>query len=961
MAYRCGYQILEYTYPKARYFHTNQRALIQDASLDHQLQCLCKEENLERALEVLVRVDELGISISPELYFCLLKSCQKRKALAHATQIFDHITKHRSVDQFCGPLADCFVLTFGKCGAIREAHNLFCELSHRSVFSWMSLMSAYLENGQGNDTLILLERMQNDGVEPNQCTFISLFKACGIILDIRKGRKLHVLAKEKGIICDAYVVNTLVGMYAKCGSLIEARKLFDELKIRNVVTWNALISAYTQHGLDGESLQCFKHMQEDGISPNAVTFICVLKACSRIGFLEMGEEIHKEVLNRGFLERNVALGTTLLDMYAKCGMIEKARSVFHELPVRNVVSYGALISGYAQHGRGHEALNFYMQMQNEGVSPDTGIFVCVLKACGIIGCVEIGEAIHAKVRKEGLLGRSVNLGTALVDMYAKCNMLEKAQEVFDEIPLRDVATWSALISAYTEHGFNETAIKCFRQMRDRGLFPNTITFTCVLKACRSIQFLHVGEEIHFEVSKLGLLEKDIVLGTTLVDMYAKCSMMAKAQEVFDEILVRNVASWNALIIGYAQHGHGHDSLRCFKQMQDEGLSPDVITFVGILKACGSLGFMERGEEIYMRARSEKLFKKNVVLGTTIVDMYVKCGVLAKAQEFFDELKLEDVICWNALMAGYGQLGQAENVLNLFDRMKVEGTIPNAGTFLVILNACSLAGLVEKGQKMFDDMYSLYHLTPTLEHYNCMVDLFGRVGHFEKAIVMIEKIPYVDRLQLWLTLLSACRKWVNVELGRWAFDQSIELDEKCGVAYVTMGNVYANAGLHKEMDEIEGLRVKNKAWKVSEPCSWTDLHGYVHIFGIQEKDPILSEHVYDKLEDIRQKLLDVGYSPCLHWVLEAVSYEDKNEYMLCGHSEMLAISCALINSPKHMPIQITKKTNVCIDCHVSISIVSKMEKCKIHINDGNHIHIFEHGKCTCKEDFIARPNVDQRFL
>ena len=174
-------------------------------------------------------------------------------------------------------------------------------------------------------------------------------------------------------------------------------------------------------------------MLDAGISPDAVNYMCVLKACRAVRSLEMGEDIDTEVRKRGLLQSNIALGSELVDMYAKCGALEKAREVFECLPERNVVSWSALIAGYVQQRLGDEALNCFRRMQEyAGVCPDAVTYLCVLKACSIAGSLEIGEDINRVVQKRGLFPENVNLGTALVDMYAKCGAVDKAWEVFEQ-------------------------------------------------------------------------------------------------------------------------------------------------------------------------------------------------------------------------------------------------------------------------------------------------------------------------------------------------------------------------------------------------------------------------------------------------------------------------------------------------------------------------------------------------
>jgi pentatricopeptide repeat protein len=360
---------------------------------------------------------------------------------------------------------------------------------------------------------------------------------------------------------------------------------------------------------------------------------------------------------------------------------------------------------------------------------------------------------------------------------------------------------------------------CFAKMRLGGIVPDEFTFTCILKACGNMGSCEMGELIHAEIRDRGawFLKRNVALGNALVDMYANCGSIEKAERMLYEIPCRDVVSWSALIAGYAEHGLGDEALKCFFCMQEEGLIPNELTFASALKACGSIGSAEKGGEIHARAKSSRKgsLERNPILSTALVDMYTKCGMLAEAREVFDGLLVRDVVSWNALLMGYAQLGDLEAMVLSYNAMLEDSIRPNRVTFLVMLTMCSHAGLVCEGQMYFDVMGDVYGIEPTLEHHACMVDLFARAGHFDKAMDWIGKLDPSDRLQLWMALLGACRKWANVELGRRAFESVLAIDPKLATVYVSMRNIYVDAGMHAEAKEIEALGVENGAWE--EEC------------------------------------------------------------------------------------------------------------------------------------------------
>jgi pentatricopeptide repeat protein len=454
-------------------------------------------------------------------------------------------------------------------------------------------------------------------------------------------------------------------------------------------------------------------------------------------------------------------------------------------------------------------------MREKGIAPNEVTFICALKACGSIERLTMGEEIHAEVRRGGLLAEGSNpmLGNAVLDMYAKCGMMSKARQVFEELCTRDVVSWNALVTGYSHQGLAEEALQCFEQMQDEGIVPNEVTFIAILKASASVECLEIGERIHSKVRRnAGLLAREISLGVSLVDMYAKCGEMGKALEAFRELPVPSGAACNALISGYVQNGFSEEALSLFHDMRDEPIAPDAVTFSCVLKACANVGALEVGREIHDEVRQRGLVEKDIVLRTALADMYAKCGAFERAQEIFKAFPGGDIVSWNVIMAMYAQLGHTQQAFRLFGWMMAASVdiTQDVIVFLLLLTVCSHAGLDKEARLVFERMSTTYCLTPTLDHYTCMIDLFGRAGQLSRAIAILEQAPPSrgDRVPLLLALMSACYKWFNVELGEWTFKQLIKLDEKCEAAYVCMGNIYAVAGMHSETEKLDALRLQN---------------------------------------------------------------------------------------------------------------------------------------------------------
>ncbi|KAJ7555027.1 hypothetical protein O6H91_05G019100 [Diphasiastrum complanatum] len=619
--------------------------------------------------------------------------------------------------------------------------------------------------------------------------YVCLLKGCSRRKALAEGKQVHALIVQSRLDSIIFLANTLVHMYSKCGSLLDARKVFNNMPQHNVYSWTAIISAYADSGQSEEAINLFQQMQETGIAPDKVVFVVVLKACARLAALEQGKQLHSDIIKSGF-QSDVIVASTLVDMYAKCGCTEDARELFNNMSDRDVVSWTAMIAGYAQNGLGKEALALYEQMKQEGVQPVNVTLVLLLKACASLAALEQGKQLHSDIIERGFQS-DVIVGNALVDMYAKCGRTEDARELFTNMSERDVVSWNAMIAGYAQNGLGKEALALYDQMKQEGVQPVNVTFVLLLKACSSLEALEQGRNLHSDIIKRGFLS-DVIVGSTLVDMYAKCGCTEDARELFNNMNDRDVVSWTAMIAGYAQNGLGKEALALYEQMKQEGVQPDNVTFVLLLKACGSLAALEQGKQLHSDIIKNG-FQSDVILGNTLVDMYAKCGRTEDARQLFNNMSERDVVSWNAMITGYAQNGLGKEALALFEQMQTEGTKPNEITYVCVLSACAHSRLVDAGRYVFDSMCNNYHVTPTREHYACMVDLLGRAGCLADAELFINKMPIQPDSVVWMTLLGAARNHGHVEIGRRAFDHVVKLGPKNAAPYVLLANIYAAAG------------------------------------------------------------------------------------------------------------------------------------------------------------------------
>ncbi|KAI5071931.1 hypothetical protein GOP47_0014182 [Adiantum capillus-veneris] len=758
-----------------------------------------ENDHIEDALNLFDCMRCKGIACGPGIFVCILRAIGSKEVIDRGQEMHDNIIQKGLETDFI--VASSLVDMYAKCGYLAEAQEILKSGPVSDVDLWTALMAGYIDHIGGEAALKCFEQMQQAMISPNRSAFVVGIKACSTVGATSRGRELHAEIVEKGLEKVPFVANALVDMHVKCSLLEEAHSVFDSLAVRDVATWNSLIVGYVEHQAMDEAIRCFQQMGDQGISPSVITFVEILKACGFMGWMRNAQEVYSYVIKKG-LEKELFVGSILIVVYFKCGSLIEAHDVFKKSPAHALVSWNALTNGYADAGHGEEALNSYEQMQHKGVSADAVTFLCCLKACVAIRSLDKGQRLHCELTKKGL-EKELPIGNMLVDLYAKCRSLLEARKVFDKLLNRNVISCTALIGGYVYLGRDEEALFCLEQMQREGIALGPLTYIFSLKACGSSLAANKGKELHIDIVKKGAIEKEGFVGSTLVDMYASCGLLDEAQNVFAKLPFQDSISWTALIEGVSEHGSPEDALNHYEEMKMAGASPDAVTFVCILKACSSAGATSKAEEIHVEIVKKGL-EGDLFIGDLLVDVYAKCGLLTTAQEVFNKLHVRDVLLWNALIAGYAQLGESSNAFELFEKMIAEGEEPDASTFINLITACNHAGLVGKGHMCIALMGDKYGVTPAMEHFTCMLDLLGRAGCIGAMVIMINEVPFHPNNVFWLSVIGACRKWGIVELGKLAFENAVVLPEKRAAPYVGMSNIYADAAMEEKAFKLGAL-------------------------------------------------------------------------------------------------------------------------------------------------------------
>lgn len=618
--------------------------------------------------------------------------------------------------------------------------------------------------------------------QPSIDTYLWLLQSCIDFKALSEGKQMHSHLVQNDIIPNASLENHLVEMYARCECMDEACHTFHKIVDCNVVSWNVIISGFSQQRNAEKAFDYFSYMLKEGFKPNQVTFLNILKLCAISQNFTHGTQVHAYILKTEHYS-DVYVGNGLIDMYSYCGSIEDALKVFFGMSKRGLVSWNMLICGCAKGGRYREALTLFWNLIRQDERPNLITFLGAIKACAGLGCLESGKKIHEcllKYRMESVC----YVGSALIDMYAKCGSPQLARQVFDKIPERNVVVWTSMIAAFVKHEQHEEALKTFWQMERDGVCPNEVTFVTILKACCSAPALRSGKQIHALIRRSGC-ESDVVLQSSLVDMYSKCGSIEDALCVCDQMLVQEGVLWNGMIAGLVMYGHLREALTLFLEMEQRGVKTNEVTFVSVVKACANLNLLDLGKQVHLKY-IETRADQNRILNNTLVDMYHKCGDIDEAFKVFSDLVERDVISWNIVMAGHAIRDNMEEVLVLYRQMQQEAVEPDGVSFLSMLLACASLGALELGEQFHACVIGgCYELAIPVS--NTLIDMYAKCGSIEKAIRVFHIMATRTSVS-WNIVITGCAQHGYGKKALQLFEQmqqeEVRLDDVTLVAIVT---------------------------------------------------------------------------------------------------------------------------------------------------------------------------------
>lgn len=592
------------------------------------------------------------------------------------------------------------------------------------------------------------------------------------------------------------------------------------------------------------------------------------------------KQIQTQVFRLGLLTNDDAI-KKLMAFIADpiIGSLCYAQRIFNYIENRSLFVYNVMIRAYTKNGGFSKALSLFDQMRLQGLWPDNYTYPFVFRAVGCLREVLIGEKIRGFVVKCGV-EFDCYVCNSVMDMYGQVGCVGSMKKLFDEMPERDLVSWNILLSGYVRCKKFEDAVGVYLRMREEGgVRPDEATVVSTLSACIALKNLKLGKEIHrYLISELefttiignalldmyskcgclnvarqifdGMPRKNVICWTSIVSGYVSCGQLEEARVLFERSPVKDIILWTAMINGYVQFNRVDEAMTMFRRMQIERIRPDKFTVVSLLTGCAQLGALEQGKWIH-EYMEENQIHIDAVAGTALIEMYAKCGCIAKSLEIFYDLKEKDTASWTSIIGALSMNGKTSKALELFSAMKRAGFKPDDVTFIGVLNACSHGGLVEEGQRHFESIKNLYRIEPKIEHYWCLIDILGRAGLLYEAEELVDKITDENNemiVSLYGALLSACRIYGNVDMGERLAKRFMEMEYSDSSVHTLLANIYASAG---RWEEVAKVRKKMRALGVKkEPgCSSIEVNGNVHEFLAGDASHPKIEEVYSVLNGL----------------------------------------------------------------------------------------------------------------
>ncbi|KAG2269178.1 hypothetical protein Bca52824_063733 [Brassica carinata] len=592
-----------------------------------------------------------------------------------------------------------------------------------------------------------------------------------------------------------YTHNRKIDDLLKSGDLISAHEVFDEMSLRDVITYNLMISGNSRNGCSVKAFELYAEMVSHGLRENASTFPSVLSVCSGDEWLcREGIQVHCRVISLGF-ECNMFIRSALVGLYTSLRLVYVALKLFDEMPERNLAVCNLMLRCYCQSGDSKGLFGVYRRMGVEGVD-ENGLSYCyMIRGCSNDRLLCEGKQLHSLVVKSGWNVCNIFVGNALVDLYSACGDLYGSKTSFDDVQEQDVISWNSIVSVFADYGSMLESLDLFRKMQfwGRDLHRNSDTQS--------------GKQIHCYVLKMGFDVSSVHVQSALIDMYGKCNDIESSVSVHQSLPRLTLECCNSLMTSLRHCGITKDIIEMFGLMIDEGTGINEVTLSTVLKALSlSEAVTSQSCTLVHCCAIKSGYASDAAVLCSLIDAYSK-SENEVSRKVFDEIDSPNVFCWTSIINGYARNGMGRDCVEMLKEMDGKNLVPDEVTILSVLSGCSHSGLVEEGEVIFNSLESKYGIVPGRKLYACMVDLLGRAGLVEKAKLLLKARGDADCIA-WSSLLQSCRVHGNEAIGRRAAEVLMDLEPDNFAVYIQVSKFYFEIGdfeISRRIREIAASR------------------------------------------------------------------------------------------------------------------------------------------------------------
>uniref|UniRef100_A0A7N0VE51 DYW domain-containing protein n=1 Tax=Kalanchoe fedtschenkoi TaxID=63787 RepID=A0A7N0VE51_KALFE len=781
------------------------------------------------------------------------------------------------------------------------------------------------------------------------------------------------------------------------GAMDEARKLFDRMPVRTLVSWTLLLSGYVNHGLAAEALALFERMLWGGtLVPDSYVYSVILRACAAMGYLDCGRGLHGHVVKRSSaVEVDSFVENALLNMYASCGAVEDMASVFNAMDHPDLVAYSTMLSGYVKNGFEEEALSLFLDIVRQGMPLDTFLLSLALGVCATLCVWDVGLQLHCYVIKNGF-GPSLFLNNSMLDFYAKAGELEAMEQVFLQMPSTDVVSWNTCITGFVYNSYYLEAVRYFRfMMQEEVTSCDYVTVISILKAVTMLGDERRGREVHAYIMRKGFEENRRVMWS-LLNMYIDCSADLESSDMRREVQVKLINRFEgsyldefmiSSMLKSCSLRNDLDSGKVIHSLvikSDLGNSDQVVASL-LISMYYKCGLPEAADMVFLRVEapgsgpwsafisgrlgliSTHVFSSSYsylkslnvgrqvhayitktghgsqsTVGNSLVEMYSSCGAISEAVQAFNSITDKTPFSWAAMLSARVDHGFSAEALDLFSHIRCNNDhVKDPSVISSYLKLCGQLGLVDDAYSLFTSLEDALGMKPSEELYAFMVDVFGRAGLSEDLQEFVSAVsPLNAGPVFWKAVVSSCRLLGNMEVAKHAVEKLMELEPTDGSACLLLEQVLLTLG---QWDEASKLSLLHESPRGVHYSSVEIRNRIYHFFSDQSP----TQDVSSKLGELREKMSELCYVADKNHMLHNAE-EGGHGGSDLQHTEMQALAFGLISSASAVPVRVMKSVRMCGDCHSAFKFMSTFVNRQLVVKDSSTFHNFRDGRCTCRD-------------